>query len=157
MGRFATGVTVVTTRLGDDSHGMTANAVTSVSLDPVLILVCVDKAADTHDILAKAGSFAVNILNREQEGISRELAGKKGEKATKLDGIPHVLGVTGSPLIEGSLAYLECLTVKQYEGGDHTIFLGEVVDAREAGEGEPLLFYGGRYGQFAGSGYTAVS
>ena len=148
MSRFATGVTVITTRLGDELHGMTANAVASVSLDPLLVLICVDKSADTHDILAQAGKFAVNILAIEQEEISRSLATKKGERSTKLDGVPHRFGVTGSPLIEGSLAYLDCLTVKQYEGGDHTIFLAEVVDARESGEGEPLVFYGGRYVQF---------
>jgi len=148
MSRFATGVTVITTRLGDEVHGMTANAVTSVSLDPVLILICVDKAADTHDILAEAGCFAVNILDRDQEEISRALATKKGERSTKLDGIAHSFGVTGAPLIDGSLAQLDCLTVKQYEGGDHTIFLGEVVAAKESGEGEPLVFYGGRYGRF---------
>ncbi len=148
MSRFATGVTVITTRLEDELHGMTANAVTSVSLDPLLILICVDKSADTHDILARAGAFAVNILGVEQEEISRSLATKKGERATKLDGIPHHFAVTGAPIITESLAYLDCLTVKQYEGGDHTIFLGEVVDANESGEGEPLLFYGGQYGRF---------
>jgi len=148
MSRFATGVTVITTRLGDEVHGMTANAVTSVSLDPVLILICVDKTADTHDILPQAGCFAVNILDRDQEEISRVLATKKGERSTKLDGVAHSFGATGAPLIDGSLAQLDCLIVKEYEGGDHTIFLGEVVAAKESGEGEPLVFYGGRYGQF---------
>ena len=151
MGRFATGVTVITTRVGDELHGMTANAFTSVSLNPVLILVCVDKSADTHDILAQAGTFAVNILGREQEAISRALATKKGERDTKLDGVPHTFGVSGSPLIDGSVAYLDCVTVKQYEGGDHTIFLAEVVDASESGEGEPLVFYAGQYGEFSPS------
>ncbi len=150
MGRFATGVTVITTRLGDDTHGMTANALTSVSLDPVLVLICVDKAADTHDILAQAGVFAVNILGSEQEELSRKFAAKRGEDASKLEGIAHGIAVTGAPIIDGAIAYLDCLTVKQFAGGDHTIFLGEVVDARETSDGEPLLFYGGRYGLFQG-------
>ncbi len=148
MGRFATGVTVITTRVGDDLHGMTANAVTSVSLEPLLLLVCVDKSADTHEILAQADSFAVNILSVAQEEISRSLATKKGGRATKLDGVAHVFGVTGAPLIDGAIAYLDCLSVRQYEGGDHTIFLGQVVDAGESDDGEPLVFYGGRYGRF---------
>lgn len=148
MSRFATGVTVITTRLGNEVHGMTANAITSVSLDPMLILICVDRAADTHDILAQSGCFAVNILDRDQEEISRALATKKGERPTKLDGIGHSFGVTGAPLLDGSLAQLDCLTVQQYEGGDHTIFVGEVVDAKESGDGEPLVFYGGHYGRF---------
>jgi flavin reductase (DIM6/NTAB) family NADH-FMN oxidoreductase RutF len=148
MGRFATGVTVITTRLGDELHGMTANAVTSVSLDPILILVCVDKAADTHDILAQAGAFAVNVLNSDQGEISDRFAKKRAQGSNKLDGVAHSFAVTGAPIIDGVLAYMDCLTVNHYEGGDHTIFLGEVVDAKEIGEGEPLVFYAGRYGRF---------
>src|SRR5688500_2033820 len=89
MGRFATGVTVITTRLGDDLHGMTANAVTSLSLDPMMVLVCVDKTADTHDILSKAGVFAVNILNRGQSEISDRFAKKEFDGAHGLENLPH--------------------------------------------------------------------
>ena len=85
MGRFATGVTVITTRLGDDLHGMTANAVTSLSLEPMMVLVCVDKTADTHDILSKAGVFAVNILNRGQSEISDRFAKKEFDGAHGLE------------------------------------------------------------------------
>ena len=149
MGRFATGVTIVTTRLGDELHGMTANAVTSLSLDPMLVLVCVDKNADTHDILKRAGVFAVNILGQEQAHISEKFARKDLRLSHGLEGVSHRYSVSGCPIIDGSLAYLECKTVTEHHGGDHTIFIGEVVDAREASDGRPLVFYAGRYGAFS--------
>src|SRR5688572_29779550 len=102
MGRFATGVTVVTTRLGDDLHGMTANAVTSLSLDPLMVLVCVDKNADTHDILSRAGIFAVNILNKDQAEISERFAKKEFDGAHGLGDLPHSFAVTGAPILDGS-------------------------------------------------------
>ena len=151
-GRFATGVTIVTTRHGDHLHGMTANAVTSVSLEPLLVLVCVDKTADTHDILAQTGFFAVNILGREQHDISVQFAQKKAGWSHGLHGLPHRFAVTGAPIIDGSLAYLDCRTVGEHHGGDHTIFIGEVVDAQETNDGEPLVFYGGRFGGFQDDG-----
>src|SRR3970282_2153247 len=87
MGRFATGVTIITTRLGDELHGMTANAVTSLSLDPMLVLVCVDKNADTHDILKEAGVFAVNILGQEQAEIAEKFARKDLGLSHGLEGV----------------------------------------------------------------------
>jgi len=149
MGRFATGVTVITTRLGEDLHGMTANAVTSLSLNPTLVLVCVDKTADTHDILSKAGVFAVNILNKDQAAISDRFAKKEFDGAHGLDKLPHTFAATGAPIIDGALAYLDCRTVTEHHGGDHTIFIGEVVEAKELTEGEPLLFYRGKYGELS--------
>ena len=151
MGRFATGVTLITTRLGDELHGMTANAVTSLSLDPMLVLVCVDKTADTHDILAKAGVFAVNILNEEQAEISNRFAKKEFDGAHGLDDLPLAFGVTGAPIIEGALAYLDCRTGTEHHGGDHTIFIGEVAEARELSDAKPLIFYRGKYGEFKGN------
>ena len=148
MGRFATGVTLITTRLDDELHGMTANAVTSLSLEPMMVLVCVDKTADTHDILSKAGVFAVNILNREQAELSDRFAKKEFDGAHGLEKVPHTFAVTGSPIIDGALAYLDCRTAMEHHGGDHTIFIGEVVEARELSEGEPLVFYRGKYGEF---------
>ncbi len=147
MGQFVTGVTVVTTRLRDELHGMTANAVTSLSLEPPLVLVCVDRAADTHDILAQSGVFALNILSRGQEELSIHLAWKETEGAHRLDAVPHRFGVTGSPILDGCLAYLDCRVVAQYPGGDHTIFVGEVEDARSLSEEGPLIFFRGRYGR----------
>jgi len=152
MSRFATGVTLITTRVGDELHGMTANAVTSLSLDPMLVLVCVDKTADTHDILARAGVFAVNILNKEQADVSNRFAKKEFDGAHGLDNLPHGFAVTGAPIIDGALAYLDCRTITEHHGGDHTIFIGEVAEARELSDEEPLVFYRGKYGRFRDSG-----
>jgi flavin reductase (DIM6/NTAB) family NADH-FMN oxidoreductase RutF len=145
MGRFATGVTIVTTRDGDQPHGMTANAVASVSLDPPLVLVCVDRAADSHDIIDRAGVFALNILSRDQEPLSQKFAVKEGESAHGLDGVPHHSAATGAPIIDGSLAYVDCRVSERFPGGDHTIFLAEVVEAGPLSDGGPLIFYQGRY------------
>ena len=150
MGRFATGVTIITTRDGDHLHGMTANAVSSLSLDPTLVLVCVDKNADTHDIILKAGFFAVNILARNQEGLAVALATKKGDSWNHgLDEISHHVAQTGAPILDGSLAYLDCKTLTEHHGGDHTIFIGEVLEAKELSDAEPLLFYTGKFGSFS--------
>jgi len=151
MGRFVTGVTVVTTRFGDELHGMTANSVTSVSLDPLLVLVCVDKKADTHDMLMKAGVFAVNILGRHQGEVSVRFARRSEEWSHDMEGMPHHFAVTGAPIIDGCLAYLDCRTVIEHHGGDHTIFIGEVVGAGETSDADPLVFYRGRYGGFTDS------
>lgn len=145
MGRFATGVTIVTSRCGDELHGMTANSVTAVSLNPPLVLVCIDRSADSHDIIAESGIFAVNILSREQERLSSQFAVKEGEAAHGLDDVPHHARATGAPIIDGGLAYLDCRVFERYPGGDHTIFVGEVVDAGPLDGTDPLIFYRGRY------------
>lgn len=145
MGRFATGVTIVTSRRGDELHGMTANAVTSVSLDPPLVLVCVDRASDSHDIIDESGVFALSILSSDQEELSVHFAAKERSGAHSLGDVPHAVRATGVPIIEGALAYLECRVVGRYPGGDHTIFLGEVLDAGHLSDQGPLIFYRGRY------------
>jgi flavin reductase (DIM6/NTAB) family NADH-FMN oxidoreductase RutF len=145
MGQFATGVTVVTTRLGDEVHGLTANAVCSVSLKPLLVLVCVDHAADTHPLLERSGVFAVNILSHEQEDLSRLFAGPTEEKAGRLEAMGYRTAVTGAPIIDGCLAYLDCRVVAAYPGGDHTIFVGQVEEAEIGEEGAPLIFFRGGY------------
>ena len=147
IGRFATGVTIITTRHDEHLHGMTANAVTSVSLDPLLVLICVDKTADTHDILLKAGVFAVNILASDQQEISLKFARKEIDWTHGLEGVSHHFAATGAPIIDGSLAYLDCRTVSEHHGGDHTIFVGEVIEAEELSDGEPLVFYAGQFGR----------
>jgi len=147
MGCFATGVTVVTTRQADGSPcGLTANAVTSVSLVPPLLLVCVDKNAETYPHFATAGVFTVNMLTRTQQALSTHFAKSGGEKFA---GVPYRWGENGAPIIEGHLAYLECRIVHAYDGGDHTIYVGEVERAA-GGDGEPLLYYKGAYGALAG-------
>ena len=149
MGRFATGVTIVTSRLGEELHGMTANAVTSVSLEPPLVLICIDKTADSHDIIESSGIFALSILGLEQEGLSNDFAVKEGAAAHRLGGVPHHTRATGAPIIDGSLAYLDCRVVERYTGGDHTVFIGEVVDAGRLNDRGPLIFYRGSYSGLA--------
>ncbi len=148
IGQFATGVTVVTTAVDDRFHGITANALTSVSLDPLLLLVCVDKEAHGHEELTDAGRFGVNILSDEQEDLSNLFATKAAPEQGQLrGGVPYPLGPHGTPLLEGCLAYVECDIVDSHKGGDHTIFIGQVLGAETLREAPPLLFFQGRYGR----------
>ncbi len=149
MGQFATGVTIVTTRLGDHLHGSTANAFTSVSLEPLLVLVCLDKKGDTHDLVQKSGIYAVNILSEEQEELSRLFARKDPDSSHRLDSVPHRYAATGAPIIEGCLAYLDCRVVDAVDAGDHTIFLGKVEEAAGSADGRPRRCFRGRYCRLA--------
>jgi len=143
MGHFATGVTVVTTRDHDGRpFGLTANAVASVSLQPPMVLVCVDRQSESHDAFAASRVFAVNILTQMQETLSRRFAKSSTDKFA---GIGSREGVSGAPILEGVLAYLECRLLHAFEAGDHTIFVGEVVDLATGAEEEPLLFFRGGY------------
>ncbi len=142
MGHFATGVTVITTlRKSGELHGLTANAFTSVSLVPPLVLVCVDKKAESYPCFEESKVFTVNILAADQEAISRRFAVSGGEK---FQGIAYRDGANGAPILEGTLGYIECRVTTAVEGGDHTIYLGEVEQA-ETREAKPLLFFRGGY------------
>jgi flavin reductase (DIM6/NTAB) family NADH-FMN oxidoreductase RutF len=146
LGAFATGITVVTTRGEDHAYGMTANAFSSVSLDPPLILVCAKSGAEGSEYIDRNGVFAVNILAADQEPLSRFFSSKdrpRGRDAFR--GVDHRTVVTGSPVLEGVVGYLDCCLHESRTVGDHEIFIGEVV-ALDATEREPLLFHGGRYG-----------
>ncbi len=142
FGRFATGVAVVTSAGQGRSGGMTANAVCSLSLDPLLALVCFANEARTLPIVREAGRFAVNVLASDQEDLAAVFASKLPE-AEKLDAVAHrVEG--GLPIIEGALAWATCQLRELIPGGDHTIAIGQVT-AMGLGRGEPLIWYGGRY------------
>jgi flavin reductase (DIM6/NTAB) family NADH-FMN oxidoreductase RutF len=146
LGAFATGVTVVTTRGEDHAYGMTANAFSSVSLDPPLVLVCVKSFSEGGDLIRKNGVFAVNVLAAEQEPLSRYFASKdrpRGRDA--FADIAHRTAVSGSPLLEGAVAYLDCALNASHEAGDHVIFIGEVLALEFSHEVAPLLFHGGGY------------
>jgi flavin reductase (DIM6/NTAB) family NADH-FMN oxidoreductase RutF len=145
MGYFATGVTIMTTRQGEEVWGMTANAVTSVSLDPLLILICIDRQGVTHQFLEQAGVFALNFLKEDQEALSRAMARHENAEVRKLVNIPYRTGKTGSPLLKDCLAFLDCRIVEKCAGGDHTIFIGAVEEGGIVEDGYPLLFYKGRY------------
>ncbi|NQY92122.1 MAG: flavin reductase family protein [Deltaproteobacteria bacterium] len=145
MGTFATGVTVVTTCVDGLYHGFTANAVCSVALDPPLLLVCADKGGVAHGQLTRAESFGVSILSAEQETVSNLFASRSEPEAGGMRDLPFRVGETGAPLLDGALAWLECRSHSQAEGGDHTIFFGEAVDGGSDAEQDPLLFFRGGY------------
>jgi flavin reductase (DIM6/NTAB) family NADH-FMN oxidoreductase RutF len=144
--RFATGITIATIAGVDGSpQGLTANSFSSVSLDPPLVLVSVDVAASVHVHFVAAKSFAINILDETQRELSERFAFGRGDRFEGLDWAP---GITGAPVIAGSLAVLECVVREHFEGGDHTIFLGEVVRA-ESRDGQPLIYYASEYRRLA--------
>ncbi|MCY7493674.1 flavin reductase family protein [Bacillus safensis] len=139
MGKFATGVTVITTEQNGEIHGMTANAFMSVSLNPKLILISIDQRAKMLNKINEAGTFAVNILAEDQKELSMQFAGQlKEKKEAEFD------YMSGIPVIKGALANIVCKIYRKHAAGDHTIFLGEVVDI-ELREGAPLGFYEGKY------------
>lgn len=141
-GRFPTGVTVVTTRsLAGRPVGMTANSFTSVSLVPPLVSVNVDRQAEMHGHLSEARRFVVNILGLEQEALSRRFA---GDHADKFEGVGFRETGQGMPVLDGVLAWFECEPHAAFPAGDHTIFVGRVVDGG-AREGHPLYYYRGGY------------
>jgi flavin reductase (DIM6/NTAB) family NADH-FMN oxidoreductase RutF len=140
LGMFATGVTVLTTRVGGQVHGMTANAFMSVSLSPPLVLVSIDRRARMGALLHEGTRFGVNVLEAQQTGLSDRFAGRISDDVPE----PTFELVHETPLVEGALAHLVARVVRSYWGGDHSLFLGQVEFARY-GEGRPLLFHGGRY------------
>jgi flavin reductase (DIM6/NTAB) family NADH-FMN oxidoreductase RutF len=148
MGQFATGITVLTVA-GDEGHGMTANAFTSVSLDPPLVLCCVARPARLHEAILSTGHFGVSVLGADQEHIARYFADRQRPRgAAQFESVAWLPGPkTGAPLLSGSLAWLECELTQVYHGGDHSIFLGEVLNSFRGEPGEALLFFGGKYHQ----------
>ena len=148
MGHFPTGVTVVTTACDGERHGMTANSVTSVSLEPVMILVCLMREARTWLAIQKARHFAVNILGADQEEISRRFA-RPGQD--HFEGLEVLEGPHGLPLLPGCLAYVTCNVHDVVEAGDHDIVLGNVESCEvSANGGSPLLFFQGGYQRLPG-------
>jgi flavin reductase (DIM6/NTAB) family NADH-FMN oxidoreductase RutF len=145
FGRFATGVAVITSAGPAGAGGMTANALCSLSLDPLLALVCFENSARTLPIVREAQRFALNILSASQEHLAGVFASKLPE-AEKLEGVEHRLE-HGTPVIDGALAWAACELRELIAGGDHTIVIGEVV-SMGLGDGEPLLWYSGRYHGF---------
>ncbi len=147
LGRWATGVTIVTARAGDRVHGMTVSAFTEVSLDPPLVVVCADKSSNTLPLIEEGRVFAVNVLARDQEALSTKFASKKDEWQ-RFDGLECDEGETGAPLLRGTVANLDCRVVHAHDHGDHVLFVGEVVEVRIS-DRKPLLFFGGGYGDFS--------
>ena len=143
MSRWVTGVAVVTSTDGAGPRGATTNALTSLSLDPLLVLVALDHASNTLDAIRGSGRFAINVLAADQEELARRFATKaSGEE--KLAGVAHEL-IDGVPVLGGAVAWLACELERELAGGDHTILLGRPLEARIEDDAQPLLFYGGRF------------
>jgi len=145
LGRFTSGVTVVTVSDSQHfDHGMTVSAFCSLSLEPPLVLICIEKSASLHDVLAAgntASQFAVNILEAKQEEVARRFA---EEYPDRFDGVGFTRGTTGAPIIDDCLAVIECEVQSRHPAGDHTIVIGAVIGSATK-EGSPLLYYRGGY------------
>ena len=139
LGRWTTGVTIVTARAGEKIHGMTVSAFTEVSLEPPLVLICADKSSNTNPLIAEGGVFAVNILARDQETLSNRFASKQDEWQ-RFDGLAWETEATGAPILPGTVAAIDCRVVATHDAGDHIIYVGEVVGLHLS-DGDPLLFY----------------
>ncbi|HYC11798.1 MAG TPA: flavin reductase family protein [Nitrososphaerales archaeon] len=140
MRLFPQGVTVVTTQTKRGPVGLTVSSFTSVSLDPPLVLVSIGKASDVHGSLVRTGHFAVNLLASDQKRISERFAGRLDSKQ-RFEGVNFYAGTTGSPLIRGALAAIECSVWRVYEGGDHSLVLGEVTSASAMANKKPLVYH----------------
>lgn len=144
IGHFATGVTVVTTRNNDVNFGITASAVSSVSVEPPMLLVCVNKSTGTCHAISESGSFTINIMKENQSELALQFARPNTDKFKDVD---YSYGELGNPVLNDTLAHLECRVVEEVTGGTHSIFLG-VVEKAEANEGDPLVYYRAKFGQF---------
>ncbi len=173
MGRFATGVTVVTTRSDKGLSGLTVNSFCSVSLEPPLVLICVDLNSYTLSYIRESGIFAVNILTDQQEHLSRCFATSTPERYEHFCHASFHVAATGSPILDGALAFIDTRVVAEYPGGDHVIFVGQVeamgagsqlafageaeearsnligYDGNATGEAAPLAYYRGQYRHLA--------
>ncbi|MGW0804324.1 flavin reductase family protein [Nonomuraea sp. NPDC002799] len=145
VGRFATGVAIVTTRLGDTDHAMTVNSFTSVSLEPLLVLFCAEKVARFHDAVLEAGVWGVSVLPASMEDTSRFFAHRGRALNGQLARWPHHRGESGAALFDGAIATVECATTAVHDAGDHSIVVGEVTGLGLPSDGPPLLYYEGRY------------
>lgn len=147
LGRFASGVTIVTTVLDGVDHAMTASAFTSVSLEPPQVLVCSQRTSRFHEAVMESGIWGVSILSDRGRAASAWFAHSGRPLEGQLDDVPHHRGSLGVPLLDASLAWLECRTIGAHDGGTHTILVGEVIAAAvQDGDDDPLLHYRSTYG-----------
>ena len=146
LSRFASGVTVLTARSADGRDlGMTATAFSSLSLDPPMVLLCIDRAASIAPALEGVTHLAVHVLGADQEGVSRQFALREGDRFA---GLAITRGAEGVPLVPGALVRLECRIAERHAGGDHVIVVAHVLEA-EVAEGDPLIYFRGRYARLA--------
>ncbi|ADB52777.1 flavin reductase domain protein FMN-binding protein [Conexibacter woesei DSM 14684] len=151
MGAFATGVAIVTTACDGEPHGMTVNSLTSVSLAPPQVLVCLTNGSRTADAVRRRGAFALHLLGQRQRALSDRFAGRG---AAHFAGLDVTLDEDGMPLLAGGVGRLRCAVAQLHDGGDHAIVVGAVL-ACEPREGTPLVFHRGRYHEIHGEGHEA--
>jgi len=144
IGHFASGVSIITVANNGVDFGLTASAVSSVSVDPPMLLVCVNKSTGTCHAISETGSFTVNIVKEEQKELALRFARANTDK---FSGVDFSYGELGNPVLKDTLAYLECRVVEEITGGTHSVFLAEVQSAN-AGDGNPMVYYRGKFGQF---------
>jgi len=147
MGQMASGVTIVTMRSGGEDHGFTASSFTSLSLDPMLVLVCVVKGQRSHVLLEEAGHYAVNILAGPQKPLGMRFADPK--LVDRFAGLEVARAETGAPILADSLAWVDCRLRDVFPGGDHSIFVGEVLAGQAPGGPDALVYYNRSWGRFA--------
>jgi 3-hydroxy-9,10-secoandrosta-1,3,5(10)-triene-9,17-dione monooxygenase reductase component len=144
IGRFPTGVTVVTTcDESGEPWGLTASSLTSVSLEPLYLLVCIGKGSRSHDVVAEGDHFAVNVLAADSADLSRRFA--LADPGDRFDGIDYRTEVTGSPVLDRAAAWLDCRVAQLHDAGDHTIVVGEVLGCDAEADVEPLVYHAGAY------------
>jgi flavin reductase (DIM6/NTAB) family NADH-FMN oxidoreductase RutF len=145
MRAWTTGVTVVTATHNGVKHGMTVNSFVSISLEPALIAISLQHTSRTHNFVSKTNAFGLTILSAEQQAISDIFAGRANDAGDRFANIKTKTLITGAPLIEGGLAWMDCRVVHTYDGGMNTLFIGEVVSARSDGKGMPLIYHNRSY------------
>ncbi|MFD1827354.1 MULTISPECIES: flavin reductase [Mumia] len=149
LAQWPSGVTIVTTVVDGVRHGMTASSFSSVSLDPPLVSICLDRRLYSHGLVESSGVFGISVLAKDQAEVARRFAGMAGEVADRFDGETWSTAATGVPLLDSALGWLDCRVLHAYPGGDHTIFVGEVLAGHAARRTAPLLFHSRGWGQFA--------
>jgi len=153
MGRFATGVSVVAARQGPLLAGMTANAIASISVDPPIMMASIARRAETHGAIIGSHAFAISVLSRDQRAVADCFAQPTtADKLKRFCDAEWHEAETGSPILEGALAYFDCRLTARHDGGDHTVFLGEIVAAGFREDAEPLLWYASAYRELAEAG-----
>lgn len=145
LAKFCTGVTIVTTKSQDGLRGLTVNSFTSVSLDPPMILICIQKNGLSHSTLYECEDFVVNVLSEEQKELSDRFANPALDSEERFLDLNFRLSENSVPILAGNLGHLECRLVDRFEGGDHTIFIGQVENGDFCAGKQPLLFYDGGY------------
>ena len=148
MRRFAAGVTLVTFNENNKFGGLTVSSFCSLSMNPPLVLICIDRKIVSHESLKNSDTFGINICNSEQGKLAWDFANSNVDKNELIKSLPHTLTDLGTPLLKDSLASMECKITERHDGGDHTIFIGQVENGNFDENAKPLIYYGSGLGEF---------